>query len=104
MKSTKRLYTYPKFQESLEEESEDIGSPFQSPTARGEGLTEVPTEGPTLTPVQVGITEPATENLSHNLPLSQVNPELTTETMVKTEESQPSKKKRNTTGGFQFGN
>ena len=97
---TKYRAAYPKFQESLEEELEDIGSPFQSPTTRGEELAEVPREVPTLTlvhvvseNVQVGITELAAEELSPNLPLSEVNLEGTTEVMVKTEESQPSKKK-----------
>ena len=60
---TKYRAAYPDFQESLEEELEDIGSPFQSPTARGEGLAEVPTEGPTLTPVQVGVTKPANRKI-----------------------------------------
>ena len=119
---TKYRAAYPKFQESLEEESEEIGSPFQSPTAlqpsvtntkhvppheftvgstRGEGITEVPTEEPDSTPVQVisenagvRITEQAAEELSPNLPLSKVDPEHPTETMVKTKESQPSKRKK----------
>ena len=70
-------------------------------TTRGEELAEVPTKEPTLIPVhvvsknvQVGITEPATKILSPNLPLSEVNPKNPIETMVKTEESQPSKRRK----------
>ena len=58
-------------------------------------------EEPTLTPVQVvsenaqvEITKPTAKELSPNLSLSEVNPEDTTEAMVKTEESQPSKKRK----------
>ena len=42
----------------------------------------------------MGITESAAKELSPNLSLSEVNPGDTTEVMVRTEESQPSRKKK----------